>query len=148
MILSSSSLLKQLFIGNFTQYFIHLRSIHPSNTISSTRARSDNISKWGVKLPLVRFLRSQNKKLKTESSKVGLDWFESVLNQTRQSQIPFQFRLSISSILSKHLTPLNIATFASLLMSTIITTCIFKFTLDMRSEESYTLYTFRYKLTY
>jgi len=56
--------------------------------------RRDNISKIGSEVTISsvhRFLGSQNEKPRTEPNKVYLDWFGSVLNQTRQGRIPFRF---------------------------------------------------------
>jgi len=56
--------------------------------------RRDNINKMGSGVTIGsvhRFLGSQNKKLRTEPNKVGLDWFGSVLIRTIQCRIPFWF---------------------------------------------------------
>jgi len=58
--------------------------------------RSDNISKMGSGVTIGsvhRFLKSQNEKPRIEPNNVGLDWFSSILNWTRQDRIFFWFGL-------------------------------------------------------
>ena len=75
--------------------------------------RRDNISKMESEVNIGsvhRFLRSQNKKPRTEPNKVGLDWFDPI----EPDKVGYIFglvrsRLSISSVLSEPLTPLLIS---------------------------------------
>jgi len=97
---------KLLFIPNLTQYFIHPRFIYPSFIKQNFIKFNSNISifihdhkcvwrgiilvkwrEWGYH----RFLGFQNEKQITEPNKVGLNWFGSVLHQTREDRILFRY---------------------------------------------------------